>query len=168
MVPPFDQGMVKTPILTEKSSTSFSGGKSSVAPHKAAIEPIAGLLSLVLAGVGSTGFIPRETQILDAVICGMAGFFGAYAFLENAGLLNSRAKLVAVMIGGGFAAIFGPITSNALGYYFPWVGSVSYFVEAAVGVAIGLACTPLLGIMRNPGSILTILAGLIPWFKKKE
>lgn len=163
----YGQETAKTTKQQTRSSTSSSGGKSSVPADKVAMEVIAGGLSLVLAGVSSTGFIPRETQILDAVICGMAGFFGAYAFLDSK-INSSRAKIIAILIGGGFASIFGPLAANALGYYFPWVGTVTYFVEAAVGAMIGLLCTPMLGMLRDPGTAVSFLLSHLPFMKKSK
>ena len=150
----------------KKSSPSISGEKHTVVgnePSGIALEQISGIVSLFLAVVASSTAV-HSIILWDAVIAGTAGFFGAFSFLNSMKL--SENKIVAVCISGGLASIFGPIVANFLSFQFPWVGDVSYFLDAAAGCLLGLLSTPLLAILRDPSPALTFLATFIPFLGK--
>lgn len=132
-----------------------------------AVEVLAGGVSIFMAFVANIS--GAQVFLWDALIAMAAGFLGAYAF--GYGIETERKKHVVVLVGGGLAAIFGPLVAEAATYYLSWVPPRDYIVDAAGGGLVGLVSTPVLRFMRNPVPAIAAALALLPvlsWGKKKD
>jgi MFS family permease len=148
-----------------KRSTSQSGGRSSVVSY----EVMAGVGAVLVAAVATaTG---ADITVWHCVAGGMAGVFGAYAFINPEKSTPSQ-KIIAILIGAGMASLLGPLLAQWAGHSWPWIGAVNYYVSAAAGLLVGLFTTPLLRTINNPGPVIVFVLTLLPGvgflFKKKD
>jgi len=144
-----------------KPSISPSGGRFFVVSY----EMMAGVGAIVLAAAATaTG---QDVAVWYAAAAGLAGIFGAYAFV-NPDKTSGAQKVVTVLIGSGMASLLGPVVARWAAYQWPWVGSVDYFVTAAAGALVGLLCTPVLRFVHNPGPLLGFLPVVGGLFRKTK
>lgn len=132
-----------------------------------ALEMLAGGVSLLVAAVAQ-GVGDYDISIYRSVTAGLAGICGAYIFLRKVGFTLDRQRLVAIAIGGALGSLFGPIFANWAFFQLEFIPGGNYFIDGAAGMVIGLASTPALAALRDPGPAMAFLVTLLPWFRKSD
>jgi len=142
-----------------KLSTWLSGGKGSALAY----EVTAGAAAFVMAAVATAS--GEDVTAWHCAAAGMAGIFGAYAFI-NPEKSTPTQKIISILVGAGMASLLGPLVAHWAADRWTWVGAVNYYVTAAGGMLVGLASTPLLRMINNPGPVFVFMLSLVPGLGK--